>query len=71
MRMAWCVCCAAFLSVAAEGAVPGRADDPKPGKAVLEMRGYVVPLRTIQVVPRVAGILIDLNVEEGQMVKEG
>jgi multidrug resistance efflux pump len=60
-----------LLGVAVGGTAPGRADDPKPGKAVLEMRGYVVPLRTVQVVPRVAGIVTDLNVEEGQVVKEG
>jgi len=47
------------------------AGDPKPGRVVLEMKGYVVPVRQTTVSARVAGQVIDVRIEEGQRVKKG
>jgi len=47
------------------------ANDPKPGRVVLEMKGYIVPIRQTTVSPRVAGQLIEVMIEEGQQVKKG
>ncbi len=41
------------------------------GDAVLESKGYVIPVHQIQVSPLVGGRLVDLNVLEGMRVKEG
>jgi RND family efflux transporter MFP subunit len=46
------------------------AGDPKPGRVVLEMKGYVVPVRQTTVSPRVAGPLVEVMIKEGQRVKK-
>jgi RND family efflux transporter MFP subunit len=50
---------------------PARADEPEAGKVVLEVRGYVVPVRQVTVSPAVAGQVVEMNVEEGQVVAQG
>jgi multidrug resistance efflux pump len=37
----------------------------------LESRGYVIPVHQIQVSPKVSGMVIELNIEEGKYVKKG
>jgi HlyD family secretion protein len=50
---------------------PARADEPKPPRAVLEAKGYLVPARLAAVGPRSAGQVTQVLVEEGQKVKQG
>lgn len=38
---------------------------------LLESKGYVVPVQTIQVSPRVSGMVVQLNIKEGQRVNKG
>lgn len=47
------------------------ADKPAPGKVVLEIKGYIVPVRQVTVSPRVAGEIVEFPIEEGQKVKKG
>jgi multidrug resistance efflux pump len=47
------------------------ADDPAPGRVVLETKGYVVPHRQITVSSRVSGQIIEMLIKEGQRVKQG
>jgi multidrug resistance efflux pump len=42
-----------------------------PGEVVLEAKGYIVPRHQIMVSPKVGGMVIKLNVEEGMRVKKG
>jgi HlyD family secretion protein len=42
-----------------------------PGATALESKGYVIPVHQIQVSPKVSGMVIELNFEEGMRVKEG
>ncbi|MFN4260633.1 MAG: efflux RND transporter periplasmic adaptor subunit [Gemmataceae bacterium] len=41
------------------------------GEVVLESKGYIVPLQQIQVSPKVGGMVVRLNFEEGQRVEKG
>jgi multidrug resistance efflux pump len=50
-------------------AAPGRA--PAEGEVVLESKGYIIPVHQIQVSPKVSGMVMELNIEEGMQVKEG
>jgi HlyD family secretion protein len=77
--------CGIFLFSTAALAVRGlpRGDDKaaKPvaaadktadsGDVVLESKGYIIPAHQIQVSPKVGGMVVDINVEEGRKVKEG
>jgi HlyD family secretion protein len=48
--------------------------DPRnlaPGDVMLESKGYIVPIRTIQVSPKVSGMVTSLRFEEGMIVKKG
>lgn len=47
------------------------ADDPKVGPVVLEIKGYVVPARQVTVVPKVAGQVAEMLIDEGARVKAG
>jgi RND family efflux transporter MFP subunit len=47
------------------------ADEPAPGKIVLEVRGYIVPVRQVSVSPKVAGEVVESLIEEGQKVQRG
>jgi multidrug resistance efflux pump len=38
------------------------------GDAVLESKGYIIPVHQIQVSPKVGGMVVKLNIEEGQRV---
>jgi HlyD family secretion protein len=42
-----------------------------PGGIALESKGYIIPVHQIQVSPKVGGMVMELNIEEGQQVKEG
>jgi multidrug resistance efflux pump len=42
-----------------------------PGATALESKGYIIPVHQIQVSPKVSGMVIELNFEEGMRVKEG
>lgn len=50
------------------GAEPAVASS---GEVVLESKGYLVPVHQIQVSPKVSGMVMRLNFEEGQRVKKG
>ena len=50
---------------------PVRADEPKAGRAVLEVRGHLVPGSQVTVSPKVAGQVVEVTIEEGQRVKAG
>lgn len=39
-----------------------------PGAVVLESKGYIIPVHQIQVSPKVSGMVMELNIEEGQRV---
>jgi RND family efflux transporter MFP subunit len=52
-------------------AVGRGADDPPARRVVLEMKGYLVPARSLSVCPRTAGQVVELFIEEGQRVKKG
>jgi HlyD family secretion protein len=47
------------------------ADKPAPGNIVLELKGYIVPVRQVAVSPKAAGDVVELPIEEGQKVKKG
>ena len=47
------------------------ADKPAPVNIVLEMKGYIVPVRQVTVSPKVAGQVVEMLIEEGQKVKKG
>ena len=47
------------------------ADKPAPGKIVVKINGWIVPVRQVSVSPKVAGEVIELPIEEGQKVKKG
>ncbi len=37
----------------------------------LESKGYIVPIRLVQVSPKVSGTVVKLNIEEGKLVEKG
>lgn len=41
------------------------------GEVMLESKGYIVPIRTIQVSPKVGGVVVSLRFEEGMIVQKG
>jgi HlyD family secretion protein len=41
------------------------------GNIVLESKGYIIPTRQILVSPKISGMIVELNIIEGQRVKEG
>ncbi len=41
------------------------------GSVVLESKGYIIPAHQILVSPKVSGMIVTLNIEEGQQVKAG
>jgi HlyD family secretion protein len=43
----------------------------RPGDAMLESKGYLVPIRKIQVSPKVGGMVLKLYFTEGDIVKQG
>jgi HlyD family secretion protein len=43
----------------------------RPGEAMLESKGYLVPICKIQVSPKVGGMVQELNFKEGMMVEKG
>lgn len=49
----------------------GAAPQLPPGATALESKGYIIPVHQIQVSPKVSGMVIELNFEEGMQVKEG
>src|SRR5262249_6149715 len=40
-------------------------------KGVLQSKGYVVPARQVLVSPKVSGMVVYLNIEEGRLVNQG
>ena len=42
-----------------------------PGTVVLESKGYIIPAHQILVTPKVSGMVLRLNIEEGKRVKQG
>lgn len=57
--------------LAALFALPIQADEPKGKKAVLETVGYVVPIRLVTVSAPAAGQIVQVNAEEGAVVRKG
>lgn len=53
------------------GGTAPRAALPSTGDVVLEAKGYIVPAHQILVSPKVSGMVIQLNIEEGRRVKKG
>jgi multidrug efflux pump subunit AcrA (membrane-fusion protein) len=43
----------------------------RPGEAMLESKGYLVPIRKIQVSPKVGGMVLELKFKEGMVVEIG
>ncbi len=41
------------------------------GDVVLEAKGYIIPAHQIMISPRVGGMVVELNIEEGKRVKKG
>jgi HlyD family secretion protein len=60
-----------FLLVLLLAPVPLGANDPKPPRVVLEIKGYLVPASQVTVGPKVRGQVVELMFEEGQQVKAG
>lgn len=54
-----------------KGQSAAKADKPKPGAIALEAGGYIIPVRRVQVSPKVGGEVVDLFIEEGMEVKKG
>lgn len=54
---------------ASSEAVGGKA--AAQGEVALESKGYIIPVHQIQVSPKVSGMVIELNIEEGMQVQEG
>jgi HlyD family secretion protein len=48
-----------------------RAADAPPGEIALESKGYIVPAHQILVSPKVSGMIMQLDLEEGRRVKKG
>ncbi len=48
-----------------------RKSTPAPGQIALESRGYIMPAKQILVSPKVSGMLVELNIEEGKRVTKG
>src|SRR5229473_7255849 len=78
MRTSWRFVFAAgslFTALAWLPAGNGDKDKSRPGgkplKVVLESKGYVIPVHTVQVAPEVSGRVFQLNFEEGTQVKKG
>jgi multidrug resistance efflux pump len=47
-----------------------KAPAVKPGEVVLESKGYIIPKHSVQVSPKISGILLKVNIEEGMRVKK-
>jgi HlyD family secretion protein len=56
---------------ALKSASEGEQRDLAPGDVMLESKGYIVPIRTIQVSPKVSGMVTSLRFEEGMLVRKG
>ena len=53
-------------------AVPGMADaNLSVSDIKLESKGYIVPIRLVQVSPKISGTVVKLNIEEGKFVEKG
>ena len=68
----------AFRSVSPREDAPKRSDVPPAGPTAvsggdvaLEAKGYLIPAHQIQVSPKVSGMVVQLNFEEGKRVKKG
>lgn len=44
---------------------------PAPGRIALESRGFIMPTKQILVSPKVSGMIVELNIEEGKRVTKG
>jgi HlyD family secretion protein len=55
----------------ARPAAKSKASQPPPGEIALESKGYIVPAHQILVSPKVSGMIIQLDLEEGRRVKKG
>lgn len=44
---------------------------PAPGRIALESRGFIMPTKQILVSPKVSGMIVELNIEEGKRVAKG
>jgi len=61
-------------SALGQGPALGQANrngDAAPGAVVQQAKGYIVPVHQIVVSPKVGGMILKLNIEEGQRVKKG
>jgi HlyD family secretion protein len=58
-------------SPAARGAAKSKTPQPPPGEIALESKGYIVPAHQILVSPKVSGMIMQLDLEEGRRVKKG
>jgi multidrug resistance efflux pump len=52
-------------------ATPPAVQAADSGGIALESKGYIIPTRQILVSPKISGMIVELNVIEGQRVKEG
>lgn len=58
-------------NVPAAGGASGRSKTAPAGEVALEAKGYIVPAHQILVSPKVNGMVLKLNVEEGMRLKQG
>lgn len=49
----------------------GTSPEAEPGAVLLESKGYIVPVQMIQVSPKVVGMVMKLNIQEGMKVIKG
>ena len=50
---------------------PSSTVPPAAGRIALESRGYIMPAKQILVSPKVSGMIVELNIEEGERVSKG
>ena len=53
------------------GEMPDSSTAPAPGRIALESRGFIMPTKQILVSPKVSGMIVELNIEEGKRVTKG
>jgi multidrug resistance efflux pump len=49
----------------------GSAEMASSGEVALESKGWIIPVHRIQISPKVSGMVMKLNIEEGKRVKKG
>ncbi|HEV3238445.1 MAG TPA: efflux RND transporter periplasmic adaptor subunit [Gemmataceae bacterium] len=56
---------------ASKSAAPAAMEKADSKDVALESKGYIVPAHQIQIIPKISGMVTELNFQEGDKVKEG